>query len=102
MGHIPFNFQLTGQINLCASYHCITQFISYLNLLLPRPSDVASISHLMLFQNTDGYFILQDMNSLPHLFYQLYLYFFLQKKNQPEIILRSDSNGFSYILLCFF
>jgi len=98
LGNTPFNFQLTGQINLCASYQCITQFISYLNLLLPRPTDVLSVWHLMLFQNRDWYFILQDTKSLLCLFYQPYLYFISIEKK----ILRSDSKGFAYILLCSF
>lgn len=60
-----------------------------------------SIWHLMLLQNTDGYFILQDMKSLPRLFYQLYLCFISIEKKIKRI-LRSDSKGFAYILLFFF
>lgn len=58
-----------------------------------------SIWHLMLFQNTDGYFILQDMKSLPRLFYEVYLYFICIAKKKIKIVLRSDSRGFAYILL---
>lgn len=95
LGHTPFNFQLTGQINLCAFYQCLTQFMSYLNLLLPELTDVLSIHHAI---SENGYFIFQNIISLPCLLYQLRLYFISIEKK----ILRSDSKGFAYILPYFF
>lgn len=77
LGTPPSTISWQVKLNLCASYHCTAHFILFKFIF---SSDVLSIWHLMLFQNTDSYFILQNITNLPSFLAELY--FFVEEISQ--------------------